>query len=189
MRRIKEILTYILITPIYWIGNICYDKKYLTGRYFNRWRFTKGWFWIGKYWFKQKVLRFNAHIPFPVPPYAMVAEPRNIVFNPDDMQIFHSVGTYFQGISAKIELGSPIYVAPGVGFITANHNFEKLDESAAGRDIKIGNNSWIGMNTVILPGVVLGEHTIVGAGAVVTRSFPEGNCVIAGVPAVKIKNI
>ena len=45
------------------------------------------------------------------------------------------------------------------------------------------------MNSVILPGVVLGEKTIVGAGSVVTKSFLEGYCVIAGNPAKKIKDL
>lgn len=53
----------------------------------------------------------------------------------------------------------------------------------------IGRNCWIGMNAVILPGVKLGDYTIVGAGAVVTHSFPEGYCVIGGVPAKKIKDL
>ncbi|MDT4068951.1 type 8 capsular polysaccharide synthesis protein Cap8J, partial [Staphylococcus aureus] len=60
---------------------------------------------------------------------------------------------------------------------------------APGEDVKIGNYSWIGMNSVILPGVELGEHTIVGAGSVVTKSFPEGNVVIGGNPAKIIKKI
>jgi len=45
------------------------------------------------------------------------------------------------------------------------------------------------MNSVILPGIILGDHTIVGAGSVVTRSFPEGKIVIAGNPARLLKKI
>ena len=45
------------------------------------------------------------------------------------------------------------------------------------------------MNSVILPGVVLGPHTVVAAGAVVTKSFEEGYCVIGGTPAKMIKKI
>lgn len=47
----------------------------------------------------------------------------------------------------------------------------------------------MGMNSMILPGVVLGPHTVVGAGSVVTKSFPNGYCVIAGVPAKLVKTI
>lgn len=189
MKKIKRCICYVLITPIYWLGCVCYDKKYLTGRYFNRYHFSKGWKWILDYWFSQKVLGKNKHIPFPVPPYTMIAVPDNIIFHPDDMQIFHSAGSYFQGIGANIELGHPIFVAPGVGMITSNHDFDNLSVSQMGKDIRIGNRSWIGMNAVILPGVTLGEHTIVGAGAVVTKSFPEGNCVLAGNPAKVIKKL
>ncbi len=51
----------------------------------------------------------------------------------------------------------------------------------------IGEKSWIGMNSMILPGVSLGPNTIVGAGSVVTKSFIDGNCIIAGNPARIIK--
>lgn len=53
----------------------------------------------------------------------------------------------------------------------------------------IGDKCWIGMNSVILPGVVLGDNTIVGAGSVVTKSFENGHCVVAGNPAKLIKRL
>ena len=73
--------------------------------------------------------------------------------------------------------------------IASNHDVNDPDKRQAGKDVVIGEKCWIGMNALILPGVVLGPHTSVGAGAVVTKSFPEGYCVIAGNPAKLIRNI
>lgn len=56
------------------------------------------------------------------------------------------------------------------------------------KGIKIGRNCWIGSKVTLLDGVVIGDNCIIGAGAVVTRSFP-GNCIIGGVPARKLKTI
>ena len=52
----------------------------------------------------------------------------------------------------------------------------------------IGNDVWIGGNVTILPGVTIGNNVVVAAGAVVTKDIPD-NCVVAGVPARKIKDI
>ena len=54
-------------------------------------------------------------------------------------------------------------------------------------DTKIGNNCLIGMNSIILPGVLIGNHVIVGAGAVVTKNV-ENNSVVVGNPAKVIKS-
>lgn len=166
-----------------------YDKKYLVGKYFNRWHYSIGWKWIVRYWFGQKVMGKNRHVPWPVPPHVCIAAPENIVFDPDDMQNFHATGNYFQGIGAKVVIGKGTMIAPGTGFITANHDFSDVHEHQPGKDIILGECCWIGMNAVVLPGVTLGPHTVVGAGAVVTKSFPEGNCVLVGNPARKIKEI
>ncbi len=56
------------------------------------------------------------------------------------------------------------------------------------RPVKICDNAWIGMNAVILKGVTIGENSIVGAGAVVSKSVPP-NVVVAGNPAVIVKEL
>lgn len=56
-------------------------------------------------------------------------------------------------------------------------------------EVEIGHNCFIGAKTIILPGVVLADNIIVGSGSVVTKSFYEGNIVIAGNPAKKICTI
>ena len=56
------------------------------------------------------------------------------------------------------------------------------------KPVTIGNDVWIGGNVTILPGVTVGNNVVVAAGAVVTKNIPD-NCVAAGVPARKIKDI
>ncbi|NRB54352.1 MAG: acyltransferase, partial [Saprospiraceae bacterium] len=56
-------------------------------------------------------------------------------------------------------------------------------------DVEIGKYCWIGMGAVILPGVKLGEYTIVAAGAIVTKSFENGYCVVGGNPAKVLKEL
>ena len=56
--------------------------------------------------------------------------------------------------------------------------------------IKIGNNVWIGANSLILGGVnITGSNVVIAAGSIVTKSFSESNVVLAGCPARIIKQI
>lgn len=55
------------------------------------------------------------------------------------------------------------------------------------KPVKIGNNVWLGEHVVILPGVTIGDNSIIGAGAVVTKSIP-GNSIAVGNPAKVIKS-
>jgi acetyltransferase-like isoleucine patch superfamily enzyme len=131
----------------------------------------------------QKILGFNRAAPWPVSPFSSIGPPENIQFDPDDLNNFQGIGCYFQCFAARIVIGSGTYIAQNVGIITANHDPCDPHRHLLGKDVVIGRSCWIGMNAVILPGVRLGDHTVVGAGAVVSRSFPEGHCVLAGVPA------
>ncbi len=94
-------------------------------------------------------------------------------------------GCYLQG-AGTIRFGNYVQLAPNVGILSANHDlYDQRKYNVA--PIVIGDYSWIGMNSVITAGVTLGPRTIVAAGAVVTKSFPDGYCVLAGVPAKVVK--
>lgn len=169
-----------------------YDKTYLTGRHFQgklKGLCSQGWVWAACDGFTRLVLRANTEVPWPVSYKTAIINPSNVIFCPDDLHIFHSYGTYFQGIGGKIVIGEGTWIAPNVGLITANHDTSNPHFHVPGKGITLGKKCWIGMNSVILPGVTLGDHTTVGAGTIVTKSFPEGFCVIAGNPAKVIRYI
>lgn len=168
-----------------------YDRKYLTGKWFSG-KFgglcSTGWEWTAKDGFARLLLGTNKGVPFPVSSRINVVEPQNITFHPDDLNNFQTTGNYFQAIG-KITIGRGTYIAPNVGIITANHDQADLDAHLPAKPVVLGEKCWIGMNSMILPGVTLGAHTIVGAGAVVTKSFPDGYCVVAGNPAKVLRTI
>ena len=128
-------------------------------------------------------------MPFPTALTCLISDGKNIHFHPDDINNFQSPGTYYQNFDAHIYIGQGTYIAPNVGIITANHDLNNLEVHKKGTDVKFGKKCWIGMNSIILPGVILGDNTVVAAGAVVTKSFPQGYIVIGGNPAKIIKVI
>ena len=119
----------------------------------------------------------------------MINNPLNISFDNSSINIFQSVGTYFSPGLGRIIIGKNVWVAPNVGIIATNHDLIDPSKHQPPEMVIIGNNCWLGMNSIILPGVILGDHTVVGAGFVVTKSFPEGYVVIAGNPAKVIKKL
>lgn len=98
-----------------------------------------------------------------------------------------SPGCYIQG-SGGIIIGDYTQIAPNVGIISSNHDLHDSRIKQNGR-VEIGKYCWLGMNSMVLPNVKLGDFTIVAAGAVVTKSFPQGYCLIGGNPAKKIKEL
>lgn len=119
-----------------------------------------------------------------------ISDPGGVIFHPDDLNNFQVGGTYFSNNGGgRIVLGRGTYIAPNVGLITTNHDPLNPEVHLSPKDIVLGEGCWIGMNAVVLPGVTLGPHTTVGAGSVVTRSFAEGYCVLAGSPACVIRRM
>lgn len=90
--------------------------------------------------------------------------------------------------SGGVYIGNYVRFATRVSLLSSNHDLYNQNISHH-KSIVIGDYCWLGMNTTILAGVTLGPRTIVANGAVVTKSFPEGMCVLAGIPAKIIKKL
>lgn len=165
-----------------------YDKKYLVGKQFPKDKISQGWRVALRCVWYQRIKGINRHVPWMCDPCSRVTDPENIEFDVDYIDNFFNVGCYFQAMGT-IKIGKRTQIAQNVGIITCNHDVYNLDNHTEPRSVVIGNDCWIGMNSVVLPGVHLGDHTIVGAGSVVTKSFEAGRCVIAGNPAKIIRKI
>ena len=96
-------------------------------------------------------------------------------------------------VIGPVTIGNHVNLAQGITVTALNHNFSEInkyidEQGVSTTPVVIGDDVWIGANAVILPGVTIGSHSVVAAGAVVTKDVPSG-CVVAGVPAKIIKRI
>lgn len=92
---------------------------------------------------------------------------------------------------AKVKIGNNCQFAPNVSIYTAGHPIHPVSRNSLyeyGISVTIGDNVWIGGNTVILPGVHIGSNTVIGAGSVVTKDIPDW-VVAAGNPCRVVKQI
>lgn len=96
-------------------------------------------------------------------------------------------------ISPDTIVGKDVMMGPEVIMLSASHEFRDttrpMREQGAPprRRIVIADDVWIGTRTIILPGVTVGSHAIIGAGSVVTRDVPEWG-IVAGNPAKLIRD-
>lgn len=105
----------------------------------------------------------------------------------------HFYGNYNMTLldTCPITVGEHCYFGPNVGLYTPVHPLNamaRVHDVEMGAPITIGDNAWFGGNVTVLPGVTLGNNVVVGAGAVVTKSFGD-NVVLVGNPAHAIKEI
>ena len=96
-------------------------------------------------------------------------------------------------IIGPVKIGNHVNLAQGITVTALNHNFDdtnkRIDkQGVTTQPVTIEDDVWIGANAVILPGVTIGEHCVVAAGAIVTKDVPP-HTLVAGVPAKVIRQI
>ena len=139
-------------------------------------------------WFKHKILNLggNRAAYWPVHWTSKVFDIENILVGIDAYPGIMN-GCYIQG-RGGITIGDYTQIAPNVVMVSSNHDpYDSRNDSLA--PIRIGKYCWLGAGAKIMPGVELGDWTIVGAGAVVTKSFSDGYCILGGVPATIIRQL
>lgn len=139
-----------------------------------------------QYAFKQKIIGHNRHVNWPVHFTSQIKSPEKI--QRGTKYPGYAKGCYIDGRNG-IVFEENVITGPNVSIISQNHDLTNFNKYLEGNPIIIRKNSWLSARCILLPEVELGEHTIVAAGAVITKSFPEGNQVIGGNPARIIKKI
>lgn len=96
-------------------------------------------------------------------------------------------------VIGPVRIGSHVNLAQGITVSALNHNFNDTDKTidsqgVSTKEVIIEDDVWIGANAVILPGVTIGNHSVIAAGAVVTKSIPP-HSLAAGVPAIVKRTI
>lgn len=103
---------------------------------------------------------------------------------------FVNVGAVLLDV-VPIAIGTACQIGPRVQLLTATHPIDPGPRRAgweSGEPIAVADNVWLGAGSIVCPGVTIGEDTVVGAGAVVTKDLPPG-VVAAGVPARVLREI
>lgn len=94
-------------------------------------------------------------------------------------------------VNGPLKIGDNVMMGPDVTILTHTHVTDRVDIPMSEQgyrvaEVVIGNDVWIGMRVVIMPGVRIGNGAIVGAGAIVTKDVPN-YAIVGGVPAKIIK--
>ena len=91
----------------------------------------------------------------------------------------------------KVIFGDNVFIGPNCGFYTAGHPLDAETRNKGleyAKPIQVGNNVWFGGNVVVLPGVMICDNCVIGAGSVVTKDIPAG-VVAVGNPCKVVKQI
>ena len=142
---------------------------------------------------RKKFKRFGANAEFRPGAYAVTCSKislgARVVIRPGTM-LFADPGPN----GAGIEIEDNVMIGSGVHIYCANHRFDNAETPLIdqghyeSKPVILKNGCWIGAKAIILPGVVVGKNSVVGAGSIVTKDIPSG-VVAVGNPAKVIKKI
>lgn len=164
---------------------------------------------IQKAQFPIKILvrMYNKTMPFNIPRYRLILKAMGIEYKGQihieppfrcEYGKHIEIGSNFYANSGcimldagRITIGNDVLLGPHVYLFTSGHPMypaERAEGYEISKPITIGDNVWIGGNTVVCAGVTIGKNSVIGAGSVVTRDIPE-NVFAAGNPCKVIKEI
>ena len=151
---------------------------------------------------KEAVARWAWYIHDHVAPVAIMKKGRNVRIHPtaslrsgENISLGENshINQYcciWASPNSKITLGDNLLMGPGVRIFSSNHGTKAGEimnrQEWIEKDITVGNDVWIGANSVIVQGVTIGDGSIIAAGAVVTKDVPS-NAIAGGIPAKVIK--
>jgi len=137
-------------------------------------------------WVFQRILRVNGRCKRSVHFTSRVSFAERIVWMGDascreaEICLASSIGCYIQARNG-LKVDRSVRFAAGVKLISANHEERDRASFSSSPPIELAQNVWLGAGVIVLPGVKIGENSIVGAGSVVNRDIPA-NVMAAGVP-------
>ena len=163
-----------------WIINWVYPQYYRPK--YHYYPYYKLFF---HYVIPQKIFRLNSQAKWPVHFTSIIVNAGNIkkgiLCDPGD-----NSNIYIQANNG-IVMGSNVGFGSGVKILSSNHSHEDHSKHTHTPPIEIGNNVFVGANSVILPSVNIGNNIVIGAGSVVTKDIPS-NSIAVGNPCKVIKN-
>lgn len=101
---------------------------------------------------------------------------------------FVNAGCRFDGFG-RIDIGRDVFLGPEVMILTSTHKIDddgQVERLPTFKPVHVGDRCWLGARATILPGVTIGEGTVIGAGALVTKDCKPG-AVYVGVPARQLR--
>lgn len=162
-----------------WIINWAYPQYYRPK--YNYISYYKLFFY---YFIPQKILRINGNVKWPVHFTSSIKGQDNIkkgmICDPGD-----NPNIYIQA-NCGIHIGSNVGFGAGTKIISSNHSHHDHSKHDSSEPIVIGNNVFVGTNSVLLPSVHIGNNVVIGAGSVVTKNIPS-NSIAVGNPCVVVK--